>query len=97
MTQISIRGARKTYGRTEILHGIDLAIGDGEFMVILGPSGCGKSTLLRGEGLASEVFCKTLTLPIASRWVPSSPASKRGRGIETPPYAALNGSATRGQ
>ena len=47
MTEISIRGARKTYGRTEILHGIDLTIGDGEFMVILGPSGCGKSTLLR--------------------------------------------------
>jgi len=47
MTEISIRGARKTYGRSEILHGIDLTIGDGEFMVILGPSGCGKSTLLR--------------------------------------------------
>ncbi len=47
MTEISIRGARKSYGRQEILHGIDLTIGDGEFMVILGPSGCGKSTLLR--------------------------------------------------
>ena len=47
MTEISIRGARKTYGRLEIVHGIDLDIGDGEFVVILGPSGCGKSTLLR--------------------------------------------------
>jgi sn-glycerol 3-phosphate transport system ATP-binding protein len=47
MTEIAIRGARKSHGRSDILHGIDLTIGDGEFMVILGPSGCGKSTLLR--------------------------------------------------
>jgi sn-glycerol 3-phosphate transport system ATP-binding protein len=47
MAEIAIRAVRKAYGRVEILHGIDLAIGDREFMVILGPSGCGKSTLLR--------------------------------------------------
>jgi len=47
MADIAIRGVRKSYGRLEIMHGIDLDIADGEFVVILGPSGCGKSTLLR--------------------------------------------------
>src|SRR5215470_9097958 len=47
MAEIAIRALRKAYGRAEILHGIDLSIGEREFMVILGPSGCGKSTLLR--------------------------------------------------
>src|SRR5215470_866349 len=47
MADISIRGLRKRYGRNEIVHGIDLDIRDGEFVVVLGPSGCGKSTLLR--------------------------------------------------
>jgi sn-glycerol 3-phosphate transport system ATP-binding protein len=47
MAEISIRKIEKSYGRTPVVHGIDLAIGNGEFVVILGPSGCGKSTLLR--------------------------------------------------
>jgi sn-glycerol 3-phosphate transport system ATP-binding protein len=47
MADISIRGLRKSYGRHEILHGVDLEVRDGEFVVVLGPSGCGKSTLLR--------------------------------------------------
>jgi sn-glycerol 3-phosphate transport system ATP-binding protein len=47
MADIDIRKVRKTYGRTEVVKGIDLSIASGEFMVVLGPSGCGKSTLLR--------------------------------------------------
>jgi sn-glycerol 3-phosphate transport system ATP-binding protein len=47
MADISIRGLRKSYGGAEIMHGIDLDVRDGEFVVVLGPSGCGKSTLLR--------------------------------------------------
>ncbi len=47
MADIAIRQVRKSYGRTEVVHGVDLDIVDGEFLVILGPSGCGKSTLLR--------------------------------------------------
>ncbi|GLS23912.1 sn-glycerol-3-phosphate import ATP-binding protein UgpC 2 [Labrys miyagiensis] len=47
MAEITVRNVRKSYGRTEIVHGVDLDIHDGEFIVILGPSGCGKSTLLR--------------------------------------------------
>jgi sn-glycerol 3-phosphate transport system ATP-binding protein len=47
MSDISIQAVRKSYGRTEVVHGVDLDIRSGEFVVILGPSGCGKSTLLR--------------------------------------------------
>ncbi|WP_181706475.1 ABC transporter ATP-binding protein [Chthonobacter rhizosphaerae] len=47
MAAIDIKSARKAYGAVNVLHGVDLAIGDGEFVVLVGPSGCGKSTLLR--------------------------------------------------
>ncbi|HVO03602.1 MAG TPA: sn-glycerol-3-phosphate ABC transporter ATP-binding protein UgpC [Candidatus Cybelea sp.] len=47
MASIDIAGIRKSYGAIRVLHGIDLAIRDGEFVVLVGPSGCGKSTLLR--------------------------------------------------
>jgi len=47
MAGVSIRQARKAYGSTKVLHGVDVEIGDGEFVVLVGPSGCGKSTLLR--------------------------------------------------
>ncbi len=47
MAQLSLRGVKKRFKTTEVLHGIDLEIGDREFVVFVGPSGCGKSTLLR--------------------------------------------------
>ena len=47
MSSLSLRGIRKTFSQTTVLHGIDLDVGDGEFVVFVGPSGCGKSTLLR--------------------------------------------------
>jgi sn-glycerol 3-phosphate transport system ATP-binding protein len=47
MATISIRDVRKSYGKTEVIHGVSLDVADGEFIVIVGPSGCGKSTLLR--------------------------------------------------
>jgi putative ABC transport system ATP-binding protein len=43
---ILVRGLTKRYGRTEVLHGIDLAVARGEFAVLVGPSGSGKSTVL---------------------------------------------------
>ena len=46
MAELAIRGARKDYGRTRVLHEIDIEVADGEFLVLVGPSGCGKSTLL---------------------------------------------------
>ncbi|MBA4096265.1 MAG: glycerol-3-phosphate ABC transporter ATP-binding protein [Rhodospirillum sp.] len=47
MASIDIADIRKAYGPVPVLHGIDLSIHDGEFVVLVGPSGCGKSTLLR--------------------------------------------------
>jgi multiple sugar transport system ATP-binding protein len=47
MAAVSIRGVRKAFGTTPVIHGVDIAIADGEFVVLVGPSGCGKSTLLR--------------------------------------------------
>ncbi|HEV7276598.1 MAG TPA: sn-glycerol-3-phosphate ABC transporter ATP-binding protein UgpC [Devosiaceae bacterium] len=47
MAELSINRARKSYGELEVLHGVDIEINDGEFVVLVGPSGCGKSTLLR--------------------------------------------------
>jgi multiple sugar transport system ATP-binding protein len=47
MASIDIQSVTKTYGPVPVLHGIDLTIADGEFVVLVGPSGCGKSTLLR--------------------------------------------------
>jgi sn-glycerol 3-phosphate transport system ATP-binding protein len=48
MATIDLVNVKKTYaGGTPVVHGIDLAIADGELLVLVGPSGCGKSTLLR--------------------------------------------------
>ncbi len=47
MSTISLKSVRKSYGNTEVIHGVDMEVNDGEFIVIVGPSGCGKSTLLR--------------------------------------------------
>ncbi len=47
MATLDLDSVVKSFDQTTILHGINLAIRDGEFVVFVGPSGCGKSTLLR--------------------------------------------------
>jgi multiple sugar transport system ATP-binding protein len=47
MASVAIRDVRKAFGAMEVIHGVTIAIADGEFVVLVGPSGCGKSTLLR--------------------------------------------------
>ena len=44
---IEIKGLKKSFGKHEVLKGIDLTIQDKEVVVIIGPSGSGKSTILR--------------------------------------------------
>ncbi len=47
MATLLLEGLRKSFGEVHVLHGMDLALADGEMLVIVGASGCGKSTLLR--------------------------------------------------
>ena len=47
MSEVTLQNVVKAYGATKVIHGVDLAIRSGEFVVFVGPSGCGKSTLLR--------------------------------------------------
>src|SRR5260370_18006945 len=47
MASVELKQVRKSFGSTQVVHGVDISIADGEFVVLVGPSGCGKSTLLR--------------------------------------------------
>ncbi len=47
MAEVKLREIRKRFGEVKVIHGVDLTVRDGEFVVFVGPSGCGKSTLLR--------------------------------------------------
>jgi len=47
MASVTLRGVKKSFQDTPVLHGVDIDIPEGSFTVLVGPSGCGKSTLLR--------------------------------------------------
>jgi iron(III) transport system ATP-binding protein len=47
MARVDIKGLTKSYGEHQVLHGLDIEVGEGEFLTLLGPSGCGKTTTLR--------------------------------------------------
>ena len=85
MSSLSLKKIVKAYGDVEILHGVDLEIKSGEFIVFVGPSGCGKSTLLRTiaglEGITSG------TLSIDGEVVNDIPPSKRGIAMVFQSYA----------
>ena len=46
MAAVTLSNVVKRFGVFEIIHGADIDVADGEFVVFVGPSGCGKSTLL---------------------------------------------------
>jgi sn-glycerol 3-phosphate transport system ATP-binding protein len=85
MAAIGLRGVRKSFDRTEVLHGVDLEFEAGEFVVILGPSGCGKSTLLR---LIAGLEAATAgTIEIAGQVVNDLPPKDRGGAMVFQNYA----------
>jgi ABC-type branched-subunit amino acid transport system ATPase component len=76
MATLNLRSVSKSFGATKVLHDIDLAIRDKEFVVFVGPSGCGKSTLLRiVAGLEAVTSGKVL---IDGRDVSLEPPVQRG-------------------
>lgn len=62
MANLTLNDLRKSYGKTDVLHGISLEIADGEFVVLVGPSGCGKSTTLRLIAGLEEVTSGTIEI-----------------------------------
>ena len=62
MAKVELKAIRKSYGDTPIIHGVDLVVNDGEFVVFVGPSGCGKSTLLRMIAGLEAITAGTLLL-----------------------------------
>jgi ABC-type sugar transport system ATPase subunit len=85
MSSLSLKKIVKAYGDIEILHGVDLEIASGEFIVFVGPSGCGKSTLLRT--IAGLESITSGTLSIDGEVVNDIPPSKRGIAMVFQSYA----------
>ena len=85
MADVQLTGVSKAYGDIKILHGIDLEIRDGEFMVFVGPSGCGKSTLLRTIAGLEEITGGELR--IGGRLVNDVPPAERGIAMVFQSYA----------
>jgi alpha-glucoside transport system ATP-binding protein len=85
MTALTLTDIKKSYGSVEVLHGIDLTIEQGEFIVFVGPSGCGKSTLLRM--IAGLESISGGTLEIAGEVVNDIPPAERGIAMVFQSYA----------
>ena len=62
MASVTLSGVHKSFGSTKVLHGVEVAVGDGEFCVLVGPSGCGKSTLLRMIAGLEEISAGTISI-----------------------------------
>lgn len=84
-TGVSFQGIVKDYGKTRVLHGIDLDIAPGEFVSLLGPSGCGKTTLLRV--LAGLEAADGGAVLLGGRDVSGVPTNKRDIGMVFQSYS----------
>jgi multiple sugar transport system ATP-binding protein len=85
MAHLKLNTLRKAYGEVEVLHGVDLDIHDGEFMVFVGPSGCGKSTMLRCIAGLEDITSGELY--IGDELVNEVPPAKRGIAMVFQSYA----------
>ena len=82
---LRLRDIKKSYGRVDVIHGVDLDIEPGEFAVFVGPSGCGKTTLLRMIAGLEDI--SSGTLEIAEQVVNDLPPSERGVAMVFQSYA----------
>lgn len=85
MSEVNLSNVVKRYGEVQVIHGVDLAIAQGEFCVFVGPSGCGKSTLLRMVAGLEETTDGTIR--IGARDVTHLDAAKRGVAMVFQTYA----------
>jgi len=85
MANLKLKDIKKSYGKTEVVHGLDLEVLDGEFCVLVGPSGCGKSTLLRM--IAGLEAITEGTISINDEKVNDVSAAKRGLAMVFQSYA----------
>ncbi len=85
MAQVALKDVNKSFGKTHVIHDVDLEINKGEFVVFVGPSGCGKSTLLRL--IAGLETLSSGEIVIADRPVMDLPPSKRGIAMVFQSYA----------
>jgi ABC-type Fe3+/spermidine/putrescine transport system ATPase subunit len=85
MARLNLSNIRKSFGSHEVIHGVDLRIGDGEFVVFVGPSGCGKSTMLRMIAGLEEVSSGTIHLD--GRDVTNVPPAQREIAMVFQSYA----------
>ncbi|WP_424974361.1 ABC transporter ATP-binding protein [Dinoroseobacter sp. S124A] len=85
MSGIVLEHAIKRYGDTQVIHGVDLTVEDGEFCVFVGPSGCGKSTLLRMIAGLEETSDGTIS--IGPRDVTRLDPAERGVAMVFQTYA----------
>ncbi|MBN9498797.1 MAG: sn-glycerol-3-phosphate ABC transporter ATP-binding protein UgpC [Alphaproteobacteria bacterium] len=85
MARLELKQVKKAFGPVEVIHGIDLAIEHGEFVVFVGPSGCGKSTLLRMIAGLEDVT--TGEIAIDGQSVNTVPAAERGLAMVFQSYA----------
>jgi ABC-type sugar transport system ATPase subunit len=85
MADLKLTDVKKAYGAIQILHGINLDIKSGEFIVFVGPSGCGKSTLLRSIAGLEEITGGTLE--IGNEVMNEVPPSRRGIAMVFQSYA----------
>ena len=85
MASVTLSDVRKAYGQVNVIHGINLEVQSGEFLVLVGPSGCGKSTLLRMIAGLEEITDGTIA--IGDRIVNDLPASQRNLSMVFQSYA----------
>jgi len=85
MASVRLENIRKSFGDADVLSGIDLEVGHGEFIVLVGPSGCGKSTLLRMISGLEEITAGTVR--IGERVVNDLAPARRGIAMVFQSYA----------
>ncbi len=94
MANLQLKAIKKSYDNVNVIHGIDLEIKEGEFVVFVGPSGCGKSTLLRMIAGLEEITQGHLLVDGVD--MTHQPATERGIAMVFQSYALYPNMTVRG-